>query len=337
MAVNLAVLTAMHRAKERSIEVDPNKLQAYLQFTAKVNLPKVINDVDYCDKQIDKINSKGQLYSLSPTEITIKDFPNLCGSAPLKKAITNPSKEDLINIIQLFIKRGWMNDPEYAAEKVAHLSFNELKRMLMGKGAIHKYFKDHKIDVSFTPPNQYDFEVALKRVAWEDSDDEEEVVDDDFDGDDEMEDPYEDPLEVEGVKGTSATLTPAESMGIDPDHVIQLVENKQRATIIPKLRRYLMDIAPNHLKARGTHLNTMPTERLLEMLHPHPLLTYLEETGMVKRQAITQPPEEEAQTEEKTPEEIAIDVDSYVAEEETPVYVSRNYLQSHCERGAGRE
>ena len=107
-----------------------------------------------------------------------------------------------------------MNDPEYPAEKVAHLSFNKLKRMLMvmGKGAVHKFFKDHKIDVSFTPPNQYDFEVALKRVAWEDSDNKEEVVDDDFDGDDEMEEPTEDPLEVEGVRGTSATLNPAKSM-----------------------------------------------------------------------------------------------------------------------------
>jgi hypothetical protein len=215
------------------------------QLLANSPFLRMANDVDYCDKQIDKINSKGQLFSLSPAEITIKDFPNLFGSAPLKKAVTNPSKDDLINIIQLFIKRGWMNDPEYAAEKVAQLSFNELKRMIMGKGAVHKYFKDHKIDVSFTPPSQYDFDIVLKKVAWEDTDDEEEVVEDDFDGDEDMESSEEVPLEVEGVTGTSADLTPAKSMGIDPDLVVQLVENKQRAAIIPKLRRYLMNIAPN--------------------------------------------------------------------------------------------
>jgi hypothetical protein len=195
-----------------------------------VNLPKVINDVDYCDKQIDKVNSKGQLFSLSPTKITIKNFPNLCGSAPLKKAVTNPSKDDLINIIQLFIKRGWMNDPEYAAEKVARLSCNELKRMVIGKVAVHKFFKDHKIDVSFTPPNQYDFDTVLKKVAWEDTDDKEEVIETDFEGDEEMEDSPGDLLEVEGVRGNSADLNPAKSMGIDPDHVVQLVETKQRAT-----------------------------------------------------------------------------------------------------------
>jgi hypothetical protein len=72
----------------------------------------------------------------------------------------------------------------------------------------------------------------------------------------------------------------------------------------------------------------VPTEHLLELLHPRPLLTYLEETGMVKRQAIVmQLPVEEAQTEEKKPEEITIDDDSYVAVEET-LYVSRNYLRS---------
>lgn len=84
MAVNLAVLTAVRRAKERGVEADPNKLHAYLQFTAKANLPKVVNDMGYCDKQIDKINTKGHLFSLLPTEIVVKDFPN-CAALHLSK------------------------------------------------------------------------------------------------------------------------------------------------------------------------------------------------------------------------------------------------------------
>jgi hypothetical protein len=73
------------------------------------------------------------------------------------------------------------------------------------------------------------------------------VIETDFEGDEEMEDSPGDLLEVEGVRGNSADLNPAKSMGIDPDHVVQLVETKQRATIIPKLCMYLMDIAPNHV------------------------------------------------------------------------------------------
>ena len=93
MAVNLAVLTAIHRAKERSIEVDANKLQAYLQFTAKVNLPEVINDVDYCDKQIDKINSKGQLFSSPQPRSPSKTSPTYVDPHPSRKpSQTHPKR-----------------------------------------------------------------------------------------------------------------------------------------------------------------------------------------------------------------------------------------------------
>jgi hypothetical protein len=257
----------------------------------------------------------------------------LCGSAPLKKAVTNPAKDDLINVLQLFIKRGWMNDPDYAAEKVTNLSFNELKRLVTSKGAVHKFFRDHKIDVSFTPPGQFNFDSVLAGAKLGDTDEEEEVVDvtSDVLEDEDTKTEQESPVIVEGVQGTSADLDPAKSMAIDPDHVVQLTETKQRATIIPKLRRYLMNIAPNHFKARGEHLNSVPTEKLLSMLRPIPLLEYLKETGTFKEQV------QQAQLPAKVftgqSEELVINSDDSMLGEEKEHYVSRNYLRSRTAKG----
>ena len=93
-------------------------------------------------RQIDKVLAKGDKYSLLPTELTVKDYLNLFGSALLKKLLDQPSRDETLDALTLFIKRGWMDDPDYAWERIQQASFfNELKRMISTKGSVHKHKK----------------------------------------------------------------------------------------------------------------------------------------------------------------------------------------------------
>jgi hypothetical protein len=227
-----------------------------------------------------------------------------------------------------------------AWERIPQASFNELKRMISTKGSVHKHFKDQKVDVTYTPPFQFNFESALANKQDNDPfDEDDEVVDKEevlmrnSDRAHDVEMKEEKLMQVEGVGGTSRDLNPAKSMGIDPDKLVQLIDAKQRAEITPKLGLYLMNIAPNHLKTRGEHLNTLPIDRLITLLQPIPLLEYLEETGIFIP-PLEKPMDENA-PQVTTPVEVKIDSgdDKSVGKSTSELFVSRMYLRSKMLKG----